>query len=124
MGITLKNVTIDNCGTGISTPSDAIIHADGLVITNTRKAIEIRNPATLLGALGLPENTPPELLIDALRHLRQNSHLPREQRVESLRETQLLKWLGAAADLVGLGQALLKVQEGGFIDDIIRQFGA
>ena len=122
MGITLKNVTIDNCGTGISAPADAKIDADGLVITNTQKAIELRNPATLLGALGLPENTPPELLIDALRHLRQQSQLPRGKRIESLRETGLLKWLGASADLTTLGQALLKIQESGLINKIIERF--
>lgn len=90
MTIRLKNVTIDNCGVGISAPSDARIEADGLVITNTGRAIELKNPATFLGALGLPEDTPRELVIELLRQFRDKPAASSADAAARVRESGLL----------------------------------
>ncbi len=90
MALHLKNVRIDNCDTSISAPRDAQIHADGLEITNTRRAIELRDPLGLLQSLGLRAETPPQYLIEALKLLEGSHTLPPEQRVEGLRESNLI----------------------------------
>lgn len=118
MALRLKNVRIDNCGTGISAPKDAQIHADGLEITNTRRAIELRDPPGLLQSLGLPTETPPPHLIEALKLLEGSLTLPQEQRIERLRESSLIKWLGVTADLSGLGTTLLSAQAQGLVSSV------
>ncbi len=124
MALHLKNVRIDNCGTGISAPKDAQIHADGLEITNTRRAIELRDPPGLLQSLGLPAETPPPYLIEALKLLEGSYALPPEQRIERLRESNLIKWLGVTADLTGLGTTLLSAQAQGLVSSVVeRIFG-
>jgi hypothetical protein len=124
MALHLKNVRIDNCGTGISAPKDAQIHADGLEITNTRRAIELRDPPGLLQSLGLPADTPPLYLIEALKLLEDSHTLLPEQRIERLRESSLIKWLGATADLTGLGATLLSAQAQGLVSSVVeRIFG-
>jgi hypothetical protein len=121
MALHLKNVRIDNCGTGISAPKDVQIHADGLEITNTRRAIELRDPPGLLQSLGLPAETPLPYLIEALNLLEGSHTLPPEQRIESLRESSLVKWLGVTADLTGLGTTLLSAQAQGLVSSVVER---
>ena len=124
MVLHLKNVRIDNCGTGISAPKDAHINADGLEITNTARAIELRDPPGLLQSLGLPATTPPQYLIEALKILEGASALPTEARIERLRESNLIKWLGVTADLAGIGSTLLSAQAQGIVSSAVeRVFG-
>lgn len=120
MALHLKNVRIDNCGIGISAPKDAQIHADGLEITNTRRAIELRDPPGLLQLLGLPPETPPQYLIEALKLLEGSHTLPPEQRIDRLRESSLIKWLGVTADLTGLGTTLLSAQAQGLLSSVVE----
>jgi hypothetical protein len=121
MALHLKNVRIDNCGTGISAPGDVTIHADGLEITNTSRAIELRDPPSLLQSLGLPAETPLAYLIEALKLLEGSHTLPPEQRIESLRESSLVKWLGVTADLTGLATTLLSAQTQGLVSSVVER---
>ena len=118
MTLKLKNVRIDNCGTGISMSIGTQLDADGLVITNTRRAIEVREPQSLLQSLGLPATTPPEFLIEALRILEGASGLPPNARIQKLSESRLSKWLGVTADLAGLGSVLLSAQAQGLVSEV------
>ncbi|MCU8291140.1 hypothetical protein OC525_21635, partial [Vibrio vulnificus] len=119
--LNLKNVKIDRCVTGISAPKDAHINADGLEITNTQKAIELRDPPNLMKSLGLPENTPPEYLIDAMKILEGNQNLPNNERIDSLQKSSLLQWLGTSADLVTIGTVLLSAQAQGLISSVLEK---
>lgn len=122
--LTLKNVTIDNCGTGISAPKDALIHADGLKITNTGKAIDLRDPPSLMQSLGLPENTPPAYLVEAIKALEGSKALPVEQRSQALHESRLFKWLGHTANLSGIASALMQAHQQGLVPGVLaRIFG-
>lgn len=118
MGLILKDVRIDNCGTGISAPKDADINVDGLEITNTACAIELRDPHAFLQSLGLPKDTPPNYLIEALKILEDSSSQSAGARVEKLRDSSLIKWLGVTADLTGIGTALLSAQSQGLISSV------
>lgn len=120
MALHLINARIDNCGIGISAPKDAHIVADGLEITNTSRAIELRDPPGLLQSLGLPANTPPQYLIDALRILEAEGALPPEARIERLRESSLVRWLGVTADLTGIGTTLLSAQAQGLVSSVVE----
>ncbi len=124
MALILENVRIDNCGIGISASKDAHIHATGLEITNTKLAIELRDPPGLFQSLGLPANTPPAYLIEALKILEDASNLPPEQRIEKLGESKLIKSLGVAANLATVGASLLTAQTQGLISSVVeRVFG-
>lgn len=121
MALYLENVRIANCGTGISAPKDAQIHADGLEITNTRRDIELRDPPGLLQSLGLPTETPLPYLIEALKLLEGTHPLPPGQRIERLRESSLIKWLGGTADITGLGTPLLSAQAQGLVSSVVER---
>ncbi|MNY73002.1 hypothetical protein D3C86_2116780 [compost metagenome] len=59
--------------------------------------------------LGLPVNTPPEFLLEALELLRR-SEAPVPQKFEALKESRLAKFVegtGIVANVATIGQALL-----------------
>lgn len=122
MALTLKNVKIIDCHTGISAPKDAQIDADGLEITNaTHRAIELRDPPGLFQSLGLPENTPPAHLIEALKILEDAQNLPESEKIERLRGSPLIEWLGSTADLVTVGTMLLGLQAQGVVSAALER---
>ena len=121
MALHLNNVKIDNCGTGISAPKDAQIHADNLEITNTLRAIELRDPPGVLQSLGLPADIPLEYLVEALKILEGSPTQPVDQRIEGLRESSLMKWLGVTADLTAVGTALLSAQAQGLVSSLVAR---
>lgn len=121
MALILNNVRIDNCGTGISAPKDANIHATALEITNTKQAIELRDPPSILQTLGLPGNTPPTYLIEAFQILEASSTQASEQRIEKLRASKLVKWLGITADVTGLATTLFSAQAQGLVSTVIAR---
>lgn len=121
MAINIKGFRIDNCHVGISAPKDANMNIDGLEITNTHKAFELRDPPSLLQSLGLPANTPPAYLLEALRILEEARTLAPAARIEKLRESNLVKWLGATADLTGLGATLLSAQAQGLVSSVVEK---
>lgn len=110
MAINMKNIVIDGCYTGISTHKDADLNVDGLEIKNTKNAIVVRDPRDLLHSLGLPRDTPPDHLIEAVRILVAAKTDSPAVRNEKLRESKLVTWLGAVADLAGLAEMLLSPQ--------------
>lgn len=121
MSLYLKNVRIDNCDTGISVPKDAQVHADGLEVTNTRRAIELRDTPGLLQSLGLPVDTPLTYLAEALKLLEGSHNLPADHRIERLRESSLIKWLGVTADLTDIGTTLLSAQAKGLVSSLVER---
>ncbi|MCX9157287.1 hypothetical protein OPU71_14255 [Niveibacterium sp. 24ML] len=121
MAIHLNNVRISNCGGGISAPKDAEIHANNLEIVNTAQAIELRDPPSILQRLGLPPETPPEYLIEALKILEATNDMPQNERLDRLRESKLIKWLGVTADLTGLGTTLISAQAAGLVSSLFEK---
>ena len=120
MVMDLKNVQIHNCVTGITAPADARINVDGLVITNTFKAIELRDPPSLLQSLGLPPTTPVPLLIEALQALEGSTANTDQGKIEELRESGLIKWLGVSADLTSIGTVLLSAHSKGLVSTMVQ----
>lgn len=114
------NIHIENCGTGVSMSSDAPVEFNGLTIKGCQKAIEMRDPPSLLSSLGLPSETPPELLIEALKILQSNSSSPLEKKTEALQGSSLFNWLGASANLASITGLLIQAQQNGYINSIIN----
>jgi hypothetical protein len=50
--LNLKNITIKNCGVGISAPKDVKMNVDGLVIEDTGEAIQLRDEPSVVKRSG------------------------------------------------------------------------
>lgn len=118
MTITLKNVSIIGCGTGISAPADAPIHLDGLSIVGCERAIELRDPPSLLEQLGLSKNTPPAILAEVLRPL-QEPGLTQEQVTSAIKESKLRSWLGTGADISTVAAGICQLYQSNLVQNIL-----
>lgn len=120
MAITIKDCHIENCGTGISTDGSVQIDISGTRIVGCQKAIEQRDPPGLINALGLPPNTPSNLLIDALQLLIETQHEGPERSVEKVSKSGLFQWLDGAANGTAILSNLVSLQQSGFVQAVIN----
>jgi len=110
--LSAKNLTIDNCGIGISMPADANAEFDGLVITNTQRAIELRDPPGVLQQLGLSPETPADLVTEVLRFLEQPG-VPVEEKQAFFSSSRITGFIAGAGNLASVFSALLSVADSG-----------
>lgn len=74
---------------------------------NAQVGVLVRDKPSLLATLGLPAETAPEIILEALVLLKQSETLPQEDRIAGLRDTRLVNLLGAGTNLVTLYTTLL-----------------
>lgn len=110
--ITIGKLVVDSCGIGVSAPKDTELSIGDADITNTGIAFCFTEPPpepTLIQKLGLPADTPPELVMEALEILKEARLLSDEERMTQLRNTGLGKWLEKTASLATVGTALATI---------------
>lgn len=122
MGITIKNCHIENCGVGISTDNSINLDISGTSIVGCRKAIELRDKPGVLQSIGLPANTPPELLIEALTLLLNYKDQETEPLKDTLLKTKLFNWLDGTANVATILTSLLSLQQNELIQGFLQIF--
>ena len=105
MVIKIYDNHFENCGTGISAPSDADVDIGANRFVACGKAIDLRAPESLLGALGLRPDTPLEVLKEVLSFIGSGQHTELEI-TEKTASTGIFNWLSAGADTATLVQGL------------------
>ncbi|WP_137885160.1 hypothetical protein [Pseudomonas sp. 2FE] len=110
MSIKIYDNHFENCGTGISAPADADIDIGANRFVACGKAIDIRTPESLFGALGLRNDTPPELLREVLSFIG-NTHRAEAEIAEKAASVGLFKWLSASADTTTLISGLASLYQ-------------
>jgi len=100
---TFHNPKITDCGIGISMPSggtgDQYINAE---IARCGTGIQYRDPPDLLSSLGLPSNTPPKFVLEALRILKAHENAHPAQREALLKKSKIGPFLQGAASVAAL----------------------
>lgn len=121
MTLYIKGFKATNCAVGLSTPPDAPLVLDGMEAISSGVGIEIRDRLPLMQSLGLPSDTPPHLLAEVLKALEASPSATPEQKERTVRESELIKWLGATADLLGLASALTSAQAAGLVSTAVEK---
>lgn len=114
----LIDVNISNCGTGISAPADAHIEAERLNITECKKAIELRDPPSILQYLGLSPSTPNNELAIVLREANDRA-LSLKDLEDIVSGSDLPRWLTAGANITTVSTGIFQLVQGGLIQSII-----
>lgn len=114
MDMEIINCRIENCGTGISAPADMKLDIRGTSIANCGRAIELRDPPSLLAALGLQPNTPPADLREVLQFVGAGFSDP--PAVKSKAESAgLVKWLAAGSDFTTVVGGIVGLAQSGYV---------
>ena len=121
MAIKIYGNHFENCGTGISAPKDAHLEVGLNTFIACDKAVDLRDPPSLMQALGLKSDTPIPVLRELLEYLAagQRSEADVKAKAESVGP---FKWLSAGADAATLASAILSLQPN--VPAILRAFGA
>jgi hypothetical protein len=107
MALKMTDCHFEGNGTGIKAPTSAEIEISGTTFKDNGKAMDIFVSSSDLKTLGLPEDTPQEYIREVLHSLEHQKDLPTEQKLESISNSNLFKWLGHGASVASIGSALI-----------------
>lgn len=110
MYIKISENYIEGGGIGISVPAEAEVDIEKNRIIACGKAIEIRAPESLLGALGLRPDTPLDSLREVLSFIR-SAPRTHPEIVAKATSAGLFGWLSAGADSTTLISGLASLYE-------------
>jgi hypothetical protein len=111
--------SIIGCGTAISAPPDENIEISVTTIAGCQKAIDLRDPPSLMERLGLPIDTSPSLLSDLLRQL-QNPGLAQDEVSSRIKRSQLRDVLGAGADISTVTAAIWNLYQSDLVQAVLK----
>lgn len=96
MKIRFTGGTIEECGTVLSVPhgSSVDVQFESTEILRCKKAFEERDPVSMASSLGLPDDTPAELIIEAITALRASN----EPAESVLKESRIWTFIGRSVD--------------------------
>jgi len=109
---------ISNCGTGISTPSDANVEMGNNEITDCGKAIELRDPPSFIESIGLNPDTPTEKIISVLNAI-QNGATEKILIEEEIKKAGLLDYLSASSSVVTLVSAFYQISSSSLVQQAL-----
>ena len=108
MAIRIFGNSFENCGVGISAPADANVEMGGNRFTACGKAIDLREPQTLMRALGLSDDTPAPLVRELFEFLA-SAQRSKTEIAEKAESTGLFNWLAAGANAATLVSATMEL---------------
>jgi hypothetical protein len=109
MPIIIKNCNFENNGTGIK----AAVNAADIQISETNsvdnsKFLDIYVSAADLQKLGLPPNTPQDLLQEIIIILQKMPSNTQTEKENSVKQSRLFDWLGAASSASTIATAVVE----------------
>ena len=112
MGITIKDCHFESNGVGIKAPTSADLSISGTTFHKNGKAMDLYVSPQDYAKLGLPHNTPAELLTEAVADQNERASQTHEERLEVIKKSRLFEWLehsaGFGASLVTIADAVVK----------------
>jgi len=106
--VTIGKGTFINTGTvfSVNGGGGADISIDDLVVENCVRFLEERDPPNLLKSLGLPDNTPPDYVVDVINALRAQSESTYEERMNTIKESKLWPFFERSSNVMTVLQGL------------------
>lgn len=121
MALDLTNVHIEGCDIGISVPRGADVKFNGGALINCGKGIEERDPPSVLETLGLPRDTPPEVVVKALTILKGHTAAPPEQKIALLKRL-IVPFLQNASSATSIAVNLIDLSTSMYADQAMNFF--
>ncbi|WP_145494976.1 hypothetical protein [Yersinia massiliensis] len=109
MGLIIKNCFISECNKGVVAPDSLDIDITGTVFEKTGVAIDIYPSSQELRQVGLPENTPKELLAEAIETLKKLQSSTTEEKQAAISKSKLFNWLSNGASIATVTTAVMEM---------------
>lgn len=108
MAINFNDCDISDNKIGVRTPSSASVSFEKTRISSNDIGVDIYITQEDIIALGLPKDTDPEYVKEAIEVLKNNADAPEEAKRYLLSKTKLFQWLGDVSSVVTIGTALIQ----------------
>lgn len=108
MPFNITDCHFENNGTAIKAPTSADIKMSGTTFVCNGKAMDIYVSAVDLQKLGLPQDTPQEMLKEVISIIQGMLCSSEEEKEAAITKSSLFEWLGAAASTSTLATALIQ----------------
>ncbi len=105
MGLDLKRVKFKKMDAGVVAPDTYDIKARDVEFEDVKEGFKIYLSSLEKQKMGLPDNTPDELIAEAIQIIK--SHKEKEA-VENLSQSRLFTWLGVASNSVTIATPIVK----------------
>ena len=124
-------IEIENCsfelgaGEGICVPADTRLKLKGSNFKiGTGRAIHFRDAQSFFQSLGFPPDTPPNLLLEALRIMEEYKSESAGSQKRALEKTRLFSWLlDRSVDVTDLASNLTQLAQSGVIPLLLQYIG-
>jgi hypothetical protein len=124
MALILSGNTFVDCGVGVSLPAGAHVVMDDNHMLRCGKAIEVRDPVSLLESLGLPTDTPIDLVVQTIVALQKAQPTTKDAGEKVTRGTALYGFLLAkGADVASIVSAVISIAQTPLGRAIVQHFG-
>lgn len=107
MPLNLKNSTFKGVGTVVRAPEQMMVDVDNCDFEDIKIGFDFYIPDAHLSNLGLPENTPQELLLEVAKIVRSHTTEDRLTVVDKISQSGLIKWLNITSGIVTVGTPII-----------------
>lgn len=107
MPLNMKNSNFKDVGTVARAPERMLIEVDNCEFEKIKIGFDFYIPPEDLGQIGLPQDTPQELLLEVAKLIRENKEKDEVSLIELISNSELVKWLNVTSGLVTVGTPIL-----------------
>lgn len=107
MPLKMKNSNFKDVGTVTRAPENMMVEVDNCEFEKIRIGFDFYIPSEDLGKIGLPQETPQELLLEVAKLIRENKEKDQESLIELISSSELVKWLNVTSGIVTVGTPIL-----------------
>lgn len=121
MAIKISGIYAEECGTGLLIEG---AFAEGLDVTDVKtvgciNGVVTRDKPTLISQIGLPENTPPNVLIEVLETLRSMETSTEKEKANVVKDSIIAPYLAVAADATTVISNLIQISSSPIVMQVI-----
>ncbi|WP_027921543.1 hypothetical protein [Pseudomonas sp. URMO17WK12:I12] len=106
-----EGVSFEHNGIGMNVPNDASFHMKDVHFKNNNVGFQMYDVSSQQGRLGLPLDTPNEVLLEVLALLKERSADKDLNPVETLKESKLWTYIQRASDGAAVIQKIIEIYQ-------------
>ncbi|MDZ3826350.1 hypothetical protein [Pseudomonas monsensis] len=117
----ISKITIEGFDIGMSLPNDCPYEIEDITQKNGKIGLQIRDKASLMDFIGLPPDTPPVVLADALRMLSSRNNASTDEKKRLLKKSNLGAFLDRADKATSVMEKIINVASNPNVTEFIAR---
>ncbi|CAH6937773.1 hypothetical protein F0251_24505 [Vibrio sp. 070316B] len=107
MPLNIKNSNFKRVGTAVRAPEQMMVDVDNCDFEDIKIGFDFYIPESDLSELGLPKDTPQELLLEVAKIVRNDRTKDSQTVIDKISQSALVKWLNVTSGIVTVGTPII-----------------